>query len=254
MTGERVEYAIRRLNWRRTHYGIVRMPGFTPFGTMPTIEEAEEDCGRREAEVRARVGNPFICGPTHAARSRLPEPIFEDWLRDAGIEPRQPGQTQPVNWVGWWPQAHKGLSAEQVAHVWAGLDRVRFFEVVARPENRIGYAVVRIEWEYNDNWMEPGDEGGTPLRVFRRWTAAEEYRQVLEGFEHRWRAPQPDSESGGRRYETTRWTDEDSWPLGAPREGLMHYQYATFAHGGEAPFYEVVEIELPDLLGGRVDG
>jgi hypothetical protein len=56
------------------------------------LEEAEADRARREADVRARVKNPFICGPNHAARSRLPEPVFEDWLRDAGMEPRQPGR------------------------------------------------------------------------------------------------------------------------------------------------------------------
>jgi hypothetical protein len=242
--GERLEYAIRRLNWRRTHYGIVRMPGSVAIGALPTLEEAEADRARRESEVRARIANPFICGPSHAARSRLPEPIFQDWLRDAGIEPTQRGQKEPVNWFGWWEQARVNLSAEQVAHVWAGLDRVRFFEVAARPEGRIGYAVVRVEWEYNDSWFEPGAEGGAPFKVFRRWAAAEEYRRELEHHDR------GSSAQRTARYDVTRWADELHWPLGSPSEGPSYSQSATIAHGGEVPLYEVIEVELPDPRGG----
>src|SRR5262245_63710009 len=140
MSDSPLEYAIRRLNWRRTHYGIVRMPGAVAIGALPTLEEAEVDRAAREAEIRARVGNPFICGPNHAARSRLPEAIYHDWLREVGVEPLQPGQKEPVNWIGWWQQARMHFTPEQIAHVWGGLDRVRFFEVVARRAGSVGYA------------------------------------------------------------------------------------------------------------------
>ncbi|MBN9119944.1 MAG: hypothetical protein J0I06_12410 [Planctomycetes bacterium] len=248
----RLEYAVRRLNWRRTHYGIVHMPGFAPFGALPSFEEADADRARREAEVRARITNPFVCGPNHAARSRLPEPIFCDWLRDVGIEPMQLGQQEPLNWDGWWEQARGNITAEQVAHVWDGLDRVRFFEVVARPEGCIGYAVMAVDWEYNDNWFEPGAEGGTPVKVFRRWADAEACRRENEEAMRHVRAPDPHDDP--MRFETTRWTDEAFWPLGPPVNGCPAYENATFTHGGAAPFYEIVEIELPGARPGGGDG
>lgn len=248
MSDARLEYAIRRLNWRRTHYGIVRMPGHTPIGALPTLEEAEEDRARREGEVRARV-NPFTCGPNHAARSRLPEVIFHDWLRDAGIEPQPAGQKQPVNWPGWWEQVHARLTSEQVAHVWAGLDRVRFFDVAARVEGSVGYAVVSVDWEYNDNWMVPGAEGGTPVKVFRRWTAAEAHRSELESALQASRTPDPDTDRS-LQYETTRWTEEEFWPVGSPFNEYYDPEEMSFAHGGLAPYYEIVEVDLLILAGG----
>ncbi|MDY3563616.1 hypothetical protein R5W23_005232 [Gemmata sp. JC673] len=252
-----LEYAIRRLNWRRTHYGIVRMPGAVTQAILPMLEEAEADRSRREAEVRQRVANPFICGPSHAARSRLPEPIFADWLRDASIEPPV-AQVQAVNWTEWWEQTHKGLAPEQVAHVWAGLDRVRFFEVVARPAGSVGYAVVKIEWEYNDDWYEPGAEGGTPLNVFRTRAAAEALWRQLEQQERADYVLDPDdplqSEPSGVRFETTRWSADVLWPMGLAREGLLHYEYATFAQGDTAPFYDIVEVDLLGIRAGDVGG
>jgi hypothetical protein len=152
-----------------------------------------------------------------------------------------------VDWVGWWQQAHARLSAEQVAHVWAGLDRVRFFEVATRPAGGVGYAVVRVTWEYNDTWYEPGAEGGAPLKVFRRWASAEEYRRELEAHDRPERAPNPEDgiDEWTTRYDVTRWAAEADWPLGPPHDGRLYHQDATFAHGGEAPLYEIVEVELP---------
>jgi hypothetical protein len=175
----RLEYAIRRLNWRRTHSGIILMPGSTPIGALATLEEAEADRARREAEVRAKV-NPFWCGSTHAMRSHMPEHIFHDWLRDVGLEPPAVMASLQYDWPGWWTALLPTLTPEQSAHVWNGLDRVRFFEVAARPEGSVGYAVVLVQWEYNDVWYEPGHEGGSPYKVFRRWAAAEQYRRELE--------------------------------------------------------------------------
>lgn len=239
--GGRIEYAIRRLNWRRAHYGLVRMPGATAVGARPTFEEADADRAEREAEVRARVGNPFLCGPTHAVRSRLPEPIFCDWLRDAGLDP--PAEL-PADWAKWWAGVRDRPSAAQVAHLWAGLDRVRFFEVVARPAGSVGYVVVRVQWEYNDQWMEPGAEGGEPMKVFRARAAAEAYRREREDAERAERAEPPDDEDA-MRYETTRWADEADWPLGTRPGGRWRYEDAMFARAEAAPFYEVVEVELP---------
>ena len=234
---ERLEYAIRRLNWRRTHYGIVRMPGYVPIGALPTFEEAEADRARREAEVRARIANPFICGPNHASRSRLPEPIFCDWLRDVGIEP--PAE-QPLNWAGWWDEVRERFGAEQIAHVWAGLDRVRFFEVAARPEGQIAYAAVSIEWRDSGEHLEPGPEGGTPLRVFHRWIDAEEYLRESEEMARQAQSPDPYDDSP-TQFDNARWAHEPFWPLGPADRS------ATFTHGGEAHYYEVTEIELPDV-------
>lgn len=251
----KLEYAIRRLNWRRTHYGIVRLPGAVTLGALPSFEEAEADRAQREAAVRERV-NPFVCGPNHAARSRLPELIFCDWLGDAGIEPPTANALFQRDWARWWERVGPELGAEQVAHVWAGLDRVRFFEVVGRPEGRIGYAVVVVDWEYNDNWMEPGDEGGTPCKVFRRWADAEACRAAWERAMTLDRGPDPmeGPDEWTMQFEVTRWADEALWPLKPLSNGRQPDESVPFVYGNEAPFYEIVEIELPDGLAGTGDG
>jgi hypothetical protein len=52
------------------------------------------------------------------------------------------------------------------------------------------------------------------------------------------------------RYEITRWADEALWPFGPPPKGRYPSQNATFARGDEAPYYEIVEVDLTHLLAG----
>src|SRR5205085_2531456 len=55
--------------------------------------------------------------------------------------------------------------------VWEALDRVRFHHVEERPAGPVVYAVVAVDWEYNDEWHYaiPGD----PITAFRTRERAE---------------------------------------------------------------------------------
>lgn len=243
MSESTMRYVLRRLNWRQSHYGLLRMPGSLTIGTFDTFEEAETEHRGWEDEVRGRV-NPFKCGASFAFRSRLPEPIFLDWLRDVGIEPPGSESTASWDWPAWWEQVRSELTPEQIAHVWAGLDLVRFYEVVARPACPVGYAVVEVQWEYNDNWMEPGDEGGSLVRVYRRRVDAEAYLRRLNGSN----VSEPDEgdedDEDGLRYEANRWLDEPNWPFIGPTRA---YKTTRFASERSAVRFEIVEIELSGL-------
>jgi hypothetical protein len=248
-------FVVSRLNWRPAGDRFVCLPGETRLASFESIEAAEADRTRREAEVRARL-NPFRCGTTWPALTTIPQPVYLDWLQDAGVLPPVAWSARTVEgvvpldeWVDWWQRIGHVLSAEQVAHVWNGLNRVRFFEVIERPASAVAFAVVRVEWEFNDSWFEPGAEGGAPFKVFRRWAAAEEYRRELEHHDRGWRAPDPEDgiDEQTARYDVSRWAAELHWPLGPSLTSLSH-EDATLVHGGEAPLYEVIEVELPDLL------
>jgi hypothetical protein len=242
-------YVVERRNWRRIEGGWLQLPGRVALASFADAEEAEADRRAREAEARRGVGNPFRCGPALPYLTSFPEPVFLDWLQDAGVQPPQPGSAAGRrDWAAWWDAQQEGLSPPQRARVWDGLDKVRFFDVVPRPAARTAYAVVRVLWEYNDNWMEPGGEGGDCVRAFRRRADAEAYRDLLEEQARReHRQLDPDEEpSGHERYEVDRWRrspfDDKSDP----------YLFETVP-AQEATFYEVVEIEVDDASaeGGR---
>src|SRR5262245_4291399 len=156
-------FVVHRLNWRQASGGFVRLPGGTRVAAFATFEEADLDRALRETEVRSRM-NPFSCGTTWHALTTLPEPVFVDWVGDAGLTP--PNYTGIDAWSGWWQRWNAEWSAEQLWRVWEGLNRVRFFEVIERPVSAVAFAVVRVMWEYNDSWYEPGEEGGRTIRAF----------------------------------------------------------------------------------------
>jgi hypothetical protein len=203
-----------------------------------TREEAEEERVRREAEVRARL-NPFICGQSFAHLTRLPEAIFLDWLQDAGIMPPLPDKKSGRReWAGWWDRSQAKLTPEHLAHVWAALDRVRFFDVAER-RCPVGYAVVRVDWEYNDNWFRPGAEGGTPLHVFRKRSDAVAYLQLQQGEPE---ASEDEETEYSARYEVNRWEDEATWPFVGDRGDWGSPKLTVRS---KAPQFEIIEIELP---------
>jgi hypothetical protein len=71
----------------------------------------------------------------------LPEFALFDWLRDTGLEPPEPNRNAwtpnaslvSSNWYWWWKATVKTMTEEQLDHVWRGLDRVKFYEVVPVP-------------------------------------------------------------------------------------------------------------------------
>jgi hypothetical protein len=217
------------------------MPGVVTVGTFSTFDEAEAERRLKEGEVRKRV-NPFACGQSLSYQTHLPEPIFLDWLRDVSLEPPEPADGQR-DWVGWWDRLRDKLSEEQIAHVWAGLDRIGFYEVIER-RCAVGYAVVEVNWEYNDNWYEPGQEGGTPVQVFLRRDVAEACLMRLNGEAVSEESDENELNPEGD-YEANRWLDEPNWPFIGPMED---YRTTKFVRGSAAVRFEIVEVELPDLL------
>lgn len=171
-------FVVRRLNWREAGALIVRLPGEVRLASFDTFDAADADRARREAQVRDRV-NPFRCGAAWHALTAFPEGVFRDWLSDVALAPPPEGATLG-EWAQWWADAHAAWPAEHRARVWEGLDRVRFFETIERPASAVAFAVVRVLWEYNDSWYEPGAEGGATVRAFRSRERAEAECKRLE--------------------------------------------------------------------------
>lgn len=230
---EPTRFVVRRLNWRPAGDAFVRLPGETRLASFDTFDAAESDRIRREHEVRGRV-NPFWCGTTFRALTTFPEPVFADWVADVGLTPPERPAVGFTDWAGWWAAGHATWTEEQRARVWDGLNRVRFFEVIERPASAVAYAVVRVMWEYNDSWYEPGAEGGRTVVAYRTREAAERRRAELE-------AEAKAAEWG--EYDTVearRWKSEN-WPV----PGDCYGEY--LAESG-VPLYEVVEIDLDGVL------
>jgi hypothetical protein len=144
-----VLFVVQRLNWQRYDTGLARLPGSTRLRSFKRRANAERDRDQRERAARACV-NPFTCGgPALHYQTSLDAGRLHDWLLDAGIEPPAANGGK-VDWAGWWQRTHEQLTEAQHDRVWEALDRVRFFEVVERPGRPLGYAVVRINWNYND--------------------------------------------------------------------------------------------------------
>lgn len=222
-------FVVRRFNWRWAGTCFVRAPGDHRVAWFDTRDAADADAWRRETEVRGRV-NPFACGPAFHYLSTLPEPIYLDWLRDADVIPPEPAADGKRQWPAWWDATRPTLSESQEFRVWEGLNRVRFFDVIARRPSQVAYAVVRIVWEYNDYFYEPGDEGGKTVRAFRTRERAEAHRATLEATD--WPRVQ------GATFEN--WRDESNWPHGPNEEGSR----PTGTLQEDVTLFEVVEIDI----------
>jgi len=232
-------FVVRRLNWRPSGGRFIRLPGETRLISFDTLEEAEADRLRREAEVRARV-NPFQCGTTWHALTTLPQAIFLDWLQDGNLFPpivwteRAVGDEIPLEeWAEWWQRIGHTHQPQEVEHMWNGLNRVRFFEVIERPVSAVAYAVVRVMWEYNDSWYEPGEEGGRTARAFRSRARAEAEQKRLEA-------------EARKQWDDYHWVDArrwelSDWPALGPVEGTESEE--AFERRG-VRLYEVIEIDL----------
>jgi hypothetical protein len=271
---------VSRLNWRPTGKRVlVRLPGETRVAAFADFDAADADRTDREAAARAIV-NPFCCGVVWCDRSHLPEPVFRDFVRDAGVEPptivapadpdghpalrkrRQQAEAPEsgfVSWAAWWEATAPALSAEQCARVWEGLGRVRFFRTEERPVRSVAYTVVEIRWNYNDMWYYPGDEGGEHVVAYRSRERAEAEcaRRNAEARE-RWRrdldlAPaaevaNPDADPD-QLYQfdmqTRPFPDRSPFELQLrPSERAQEDANSDLFTVDEVPFFEVVEIEV----------
>ncbi len=235
---EAPRFVVRRLNWRPAGNRFIRLPGEVRLGAFDTCDAAETDRAAREAEVRARV-NPFACGTAWHALTTLPQPIYLDWLQDSGLPPpeswfeRAAAGVPLEEWAEWWLKIAHTLTEGQFAHVWAGLNRVRFFEVVERPASAVCFAVVRVMWNYTDEWYEPGSEGGRAVRAYRSRERAEvECRRLEELARREW--------DKNYRVETWRW-ELANWPALDDEVGVEPEE--AFDRRG-VRLYEVVEIDV----------
>ncbi|MEO2088938.1 MAG: hypothetical protein ABGY75_05500 [Gemmataceae bacterium] len=236
-----LRYIVRRFNWQQPEPGrLVRLPGSAPVAEFLTEEEAENDRRQREQGVRAWV-NPFHCGHRFDDLSYLPEFAFFDWLMDADIHPPKHDSTAKRPWASWWEQHNAGLTDDQRVRVWEGLGKVRFYEVEACGWGDRAYTVLQVMWQYNDNFYEPGSEGGEPMKAFRRLADAEAYRLLLE---EQVRANYTGDEDRYTWYEMDRWRE----PLAPiPMDG--QYPQIDTVPPARARFYEVVEVSLKSASG-----
>ncbi|MBN9122294.1 MAG: hypothetical protein J0I06_24670 [Planctomycetes bacterium] len=166
-------FVVKRLNWMEWHSGrMARRPGEVAVASFATFDEAEAERARREGEYRERA-NPFECGRAVRNWTHLDEPRLRDWLMDHGVDPPEPKKDGAADWSAWWKQNQKKLGAEKRAAVWEALDKVRFFTVREEPARPVGYAVVVVNWEYNDEFYDANTEQGEVIRVFRTRERAE---------------------------------------------------------------------------------
>jgi hypothetical protein len=277
-------FVVSRLTWRIAGWSrtFARLPGETRVAAFVDFDSAEADRAKREAAARATV-NPFRCGSNWGERSHMPEAVFRDFIKDAGIEPptiwvrpttdeygnplsrqrlKRPETPPPDtyrDWEAWWDAVAPTLSAERVARVWEGLDRVRFFSVEERPVRTVAYVVVEISWTYNDEWYYPPAEGGGAHTAYRTRERAEaECARLNREARERWRdalnLPEAEDEPEGMPgYEAYPFDmqgrpfpgDDPFGPRRKPPVRGAEDQRGKFGVD-EVPFYEVIEFDLPE--------
>jgi hypothetical protein len=255
MGAAKTRFAVKRLRWEESPWDESRrrVPGEVTVAAFDSAEDAEAECRRREAAARAKV-NPFTHGRSLFYWSHLDEPRFRDWLMDHGIDPPA-AKKGGTNWEAWWKKAHKTLSAEQTAAVWDALDKVRFFAVVREPVRPVGYAVVMVNWQYNDENFTAAAEGGQLINVFRSRERAEaECESQNDVARDLWGDQLGDFGLGDKDE-----GDESRMPAfemherlaarngGQPPRAKRGERPGEFMTADGVPFYEVVEVELEGL-------
>jgi hypothetical protein len=216
-------FVVSRLNWRPTGVGWWRAPGTARLVSFAARDEAEAERARREANARNRV-NPFRCGKPFEELTTLPEPIFLDWVSDTGLTPPQAKKKEARDWAAWWDETRPEMGGEQHARLWEGLNRLHFFSVDERTDVPVGYVVLSLCWEYNDEYNYLNGEGGKVEAVYRTRERALEEARKLELF---------------NEGQSSNWH-----PGGA--DLFDPETYWEMAIGG-GPRFDIVEIELEGL-------
>jgi hypothetical protein len=225
-----LRFVVSELDWARDEYSeddyFRRTARTKPVASFATFEEAEADRGRREDERRA-TENPFRFGGASVFfQSSLDGPRLHDWLMDAGIDP--PAKLKGhASWAEWWDETSGKWTAEQRAHAWAALDKVRFFAVTEERPGRKAYVIQELHWAWHDEPTLIADyEGGLVVRAFRSRAAAEAECERLN------RECQAQAEHNGFSSFTR------SSRIGTPD--------APYLDISETIFFEVVEVDLGD--------
>ncbi len=251
MAETETRFVLKRLNWAEDYdERLTRTPGEATIASFATFEEAEAERAKREEDMRKKR-NPFECGSAIQYWTHLDEPRLRDWLMDHDIEPPPANDTTPINWSAWWAANQKQLSAAKRTAVWEILDKVRFFAVAEEPVRPVGFAVLRVNWEYNDEYYDAQNEGGQVVKVFRsRERAEQECARLNERAREEW----GDALGDMGDYEDE---DEDEYEYGMfnMQSRLRHKCGLTpddklkkgeglFKSTAGVPFFEVIEVEL----------
>jgi hypothetical protein len=213
-------FVVVRYNWRPADGTWYRLPGQTRLASFATATEAHDDLARRDEAVRRRL-NPFCCGRDLADRTSLPEPVLLDFVQDLGL-PLPDEQQKGRAWADWWDRANPSL-VQRLA-LWERMDQLRFYDTVERPNMPVGYAIVSLEWQYNDEYNYLNAEGGEVQRIYRT-------REKAMAVANKRRSH--DVGAAGA------WAPADLDLLDA--EAVWHF----FSDG--RPGYDIVEIELEGL-------
>jgi hypothetical protein len=230
-----VRYAVHQLSWVQPEYDddpyLRRLPKSAKVAAFSSLKAAEAD--RRERETAARAAaNPFRHGGASLFyQTSFDAPRLHDWLLDAGITPpRLPADHS--DWIAWWDAFARTWNALQLAHAWKALDKVRFFEVVEERSKSRAYAVVEINWTWNDNpFLDADAEGGTLIRAFRSRAKAETECERLNAERRALPQFQEYRTFDYQHREGKIWDAEGDW---------------TQSDISEAVFFEVVEIETEE--------
>lgn len=187
-------FAVSEIGWARDEDApgdyARRTVAAVPVASFGSFEEAEADRRQREEE-RRKTENPFeYGGPSLFYQTSLDGPRLHDWMMDAGIAPPA-GLKGHATWVEWWRLESREWTAEQRAHAWAAMDKVRFFTVTEERPARKAYVIQELHWRWEDEPTLFADyEGGKVVRAYLSKAAAEaecarlnEERQAQDDFE-----------------------------------------------------------------------
>lgn len=245
-------FVLKRLNWAEYYGGTLeRQPGARDVASFDTFDTADATRAERENECRAVV-NPFTCGAGVHFWSHLDEPRLRDWLMDHGVDPPDPKKDGTTPWAEWWKKHHAKLSDEKRYAVWEALDKVRFYTVAEEPVRPVGYAVVMVNWQYNDETYDAHPDQGEVMQVFRTRERAEQdcassndiardiWSETLDESES-----EPDDEDDNFAMFDMR--DRVRRRLGLIGGQKLRKGEGVFHTAKSAPFYEVIEIPLEGL-------
>lgn len=243
-------FVLKRLNWAEYYGGTLeRQPGARDVASFDTFDAADAERAKRENEARKLV-NPFACGAGVHFWTHLDEPRLRDWLMDHGIDPPAPKKDRTTDWAGWWSKSHKKLSAEKQYAVWEALDKVRFFAVAEEPARPVGYAVVQINWEYNDETYDANPDQGEVMQVYRtRGRAEEECAEYNYFAREGWSDVSGDIETdaGDDDYAMFDMRGRVRRTRGLFRGQKLKKGEGVFHTTKDAVFYEVIEVPLEGL-------
>jgi hypothetical protein len=247
MPDAKTRFVLKRLNWyEHWQRGLTRTPGEVAVASFDTFEAADAERDARETARRKGL-NPFTCGPAVQYWSHLDEPRLRDWLNDRGIDP----PPESVAWADWWKKVHKKLSDTKRAAVWEACDKVRFFVVREEPVRPVGYAVVGINWEYNDETYDADAEGGHLLSVYRTRERAEQRCAELNTTERgRWGDFGGDEiEPDDEEYDMALFDMQDRVrrARGLGPDDKLGKNEGLYNNVAQVPFFEVIEVELEGL-------